>query len=99
MVAEDGLGERAGSQRREPRGATGAAYPRAARRWRGVPGMSGHERERGGVVVALGLVGRPVPERGVQPVAVVELLDVLEDRTARLLVRGERPVTEPLLLQ
>ena len=51
------------------------------------------------VMVALGLVGRAVAERGVQPPAVVELLDVLEDRAARLLVGGERPPAQPLLLQ
>ncbi len=50
-------------------------------------------------MVAFGLVRGAVPEGGVQPAAVVELLDVLEDRAARLLVGGERAPAQPLLLQ
>ena len=50
-------------------------------------------------MVTLGLVGGAVPERGVQPPAVVELLDVLKDRAARLLVGGVGAPTESLLLQ
>ena len=50
-------------------------------------------------MLLLDLVGGAVPERGVQPAAVVELLDVLEDRAARLLVGGERAPAQPLLLQ
>jgi len=83
--------------------ATRAAYPRAAPRGRGVPA---HQAEVGSgdcdeleVMVALGLVRRPVAERGVQPPAVVELLDVLEDRAARLLVGRERALAQPLLLK
>ena len=59
---------------------------------------SGDECERG-VVLALGPLRGAVPKRGVQPPAVVELLDVLEDRAARLLVRGVRPLAQSLLLQ
>src|SRR5450755_4707670 len=59
-------------------------------------GVGEDERE---VMVAVDLVGGAVPERGVQPAAVVELLDVLEDRTAGLFVGGERAPPEPLLLQ
>ena len=59
-------------------------------------GVGDDERE---VMVALGLVGGPVPERGVQPSPVVELLDVLEDRAAGLFVGSERPPAQPLLLK
>ena len=72
--------------------------PAGPPRREGVPpnGLGDDERE---VMVALELVGGAVPERGVQPSPVVELLDVLEDRAARLLVGGERSPAQPLLLQ
>lgn len=61
-------------------------------------GLSGNPRERG-VVVALGLLGGAVAECGVHPPAVVELLPVLGDRAARLLVSGIGPVAQPLVLR
>jgi hypothetical protein len=90
----------------QPAPATRPAYPRAARspeppaRGRAhllsSDGLGDDERE---VMIALDLVWGAVPERGVQPSPVVELLDVLEDRAAGLLVSDERAPAQPLLLQ
>ena len=83
---------------------SGAAYPRAARppeppaagRAPLSDGLGDDERE---VMVAFDLVGGAVSERRVQPSPVVELLDVLEDRAARLFVGGERAPAQPLLFK
>ena len=108
VVGDGGRGERArvrsaaspeGRAKLRTRARRARSTPRAplSGRCQSVTRSGGRDERE--VMVALGLLGGAVAERGMQTAAVVELLDVLEDRAARLLVRGIRPPAQSLFLQ